>query len=162
MVIWNDTTLAGCCVCCCESSKRGCQSLVGWGNIWIVCCHFVLQQYKNKHFLLFVEIYLFLHLDCPKFPNKNIKWTAIHLLSWQSSIMRWASDTNSTTVFLLLFHFTGLRKQASCFLCFNPIVKTGLRKRWVQTKFWRIFSSAIPPIFLSSNSWTCCFVLCNM
>jgi len=32
-----------------------------------------LQQYKTKHFLLFVEFYLFLHLDCPKFPNKIIK-----------------------------------------------------------------------------------------
>jgi len=33
----------------------------------------LLKQYKTKHFLLFVEIYLFLHLDCPKFPNKIIK-----------------------------------------------------------------------------------------
>jgi len=33
----------------------------------------LLQQYKTKHFLLFVEFYLFLHLDCPKFPNKIIK-----------------------------------------------------------------------------------------
>jgi hypothetical protein len=44
------------------------------GVIFVVVAVISLsERYKNKHFLLFVEIYLLLHLDCPSFPNKTIK-----------------------------------------------------------------------------------------
>jgi len=56
-----------------KAAKMAVKALLDGVIFDLVAVISIQRQYKIKHFLLFVEIYLFLPLDCPIFPNKNIK-----------------------------------------------------------------------------------------